>query len=256
MNSDVEILTVDATNVDQYGFFCYKSKPKSEGYRRKLEWLKQRFSEGMKIKILYESGRSVGFIEYMPGEFAWRALKARGHMVIHCVWVVGRAKGKGYGSRLLNECIEDPRKMQRHGVAMVTSRRPWLAGKELFLKHGFEGVDEAPPSFELLVKKFGEAPSPTFSQDWDERLSRYGSGLTIIRSDQCPYIDAAVNATLESADERGIETRVVDLESSQQAQDLAPSPYGVFNIVYDGKLLSYYYLLEKDLLKLLGKHSN
>jgi len=256
MNSDVEIVTVDATNVDQYGFFCYKSKPKSEGYQRKLDWLKQRFSEGMRIRILYEKGRSVGFIEYVPGEFAWRAVEAEGYMVIHCLWVVGRAKGKGYGSRLLNECIEDAAKMREHGVAMVTSSRPWLAGKELFLKHGFEAVNEARPSFQLFVKKFKEAPSPTFPHDWDERLSRYASGLTIIRSDQCPYIDAAVMAALETADERGIETRVVDLESSQQAQDLAPSPYGVFNIVYDGKLLSYYYLLEKELLKRLDEHAN
>jgi hypothetical protein len=68
MNSNVEIITVDTTNVAQYGFFCYKSKPKSAGYRRKMDWLEQRFSEGMKIKILYEGDRSVGFIEYIPGE--------------------------------------------------------------------------------------------------------------------------------------------------------------------------------------------
>lgn len=33
MNDNVRIVTVDATNVEQEGFFCYKSKPKSEGYR-------------------------------------------------------------------------------------------------------------------------------------------------------------------------------------------------------------------------------
>ena len=123
MNTDVEIVSVDATNVAEYGFFCYKSRRKSEGYRRKLNWLEQRFSEGMKIKIVYENGRSVGFIEYMPGEFAWRAVNASGYLVIHCVWVVGRAKGKGYGARLLNECTADARKMGKQGVAMVTSSR-------------------------------------------------------------------------------------------------------------------------------------
>jgi len=121
MNTDVEIIAVDATNGAEYGFFCYRSKPKSEGYRRKLAWLGQRFSEGMKIKILYEKGRPVGFIEYIPGEFAWRAVRAKNYVVIHCLWVVGRGKGKGYGSRLLNDCVEDARKMQKHGVAMVTS---------------------------------------------------------------------------------------------------------------------------------------
>jgi hypothetical protein len=39
----VGIVTVDATNIAQHGFFCCKSKPKSEGYGRKLTWLEQRF---------------------------------------------------------------------------------------------------------------------------------------------------------------------------------------------------------------------
>lgn len=145
MNSNVKIVTVDATNVAEHGFFCYKSKPKSEGYRRKLDWLEQRFSEGLKIKIVYEEKRSVGFIEYIPGEFAWRAVEAEGYLVVHCIWVVGKGKKKGYGSWLLNECVEDAREMGKHGVAMVTSSSNWLAGKKLLLKNGFESVDQAPP---------------------------------------------------------------------------------------------------------------
>ena len=43
MNNNVEIIAVDATNVAQYGFFCYKSKRKAEGYRRKLDWLNSGF---------------------------------------------------------------------------------------------------------------------------------------------------------------------------------------------------------------------
>ena len=99
MSDRVEIVTVDLTNVDERGFFCYKSKPKSVGYKQKLSWLKARLAEGMRIKILYENGRSVGFVEYIPGEFAWRVVQAKGYMVIHCLWVVGRGKRKGYGSR-------------------------------------------------------------------------------------------------------------------------------------------------------------
>ena len=145
MTDSAEIVTVGAHNVDEHGFFCYKSKPKSEGYRRKLGWLKQRFAEGMTIKMLYDDGRSVGFIEYMPGEHAWRAVTAPGYTVIHCLWVVGKAKGKGYGSRLLDACIEDAQKLRHRGVAMVKSSGGWLAGSKLFLKHRFELVERAPP---------------------------------------------------------------------------------------------------------------
>lgn len=49
-----EILNVNAENVDEYGFFCMRSKPKSKGYQNKLAWMKKRFKEGLKVKILLE----------------------------------------------------------------------------------------------------------------------------------------------------------------------------------------------------------
>ncbi|MFC2055853.1 GNAT family N-acetyltransferase, partial [Chloroflexota bacterium] len=106
----------------------------------------------MKIKIVYENGRSVGFIEYIPGESAWRAVNAEDYLVIHCIWVVGRGKKKGYGSRLLNECLKDARRSNKRGVSMVTSSGNWLADKKLLVNNGFEVVAHAPPSFDLLVK--------------------------------------------------------------------------------------------------------
>jgi hypothetical protein len=45
--------------------------------------------------------------------------------------------------------------------------------------------------------------------------------------------------------------KVVELTSHDDVINKAPSPYGVFSLVLDGKLLSYHYLLEKDLLPLL-----
>ena len=96
-----------ADNVAEQGFFCYMSKPKSAGYQRKLNWLKARFAEGMRIKMFELPAR--GFIEYLPGEYAWRAVEAKGYMFIHCLWVVGKSKGQGLGKRLLKECIKDAR---------------------------------------------------------------------------------------------------------------------------------------------------
>lgn len=252
MNDTIQILTIDAANVAEQGFFCYKSKPKSEGYRRKLNWLEQRFAEGLKIKMLVENGRSVGFIEYIPGEYAWRAVNANDYMVVHCLWVVGRGKGKGYGSRLLDACIADAREKAMQGVAMVTSSRVWLADKKIFLKNDFEVVDQAPPSFDLLIKNFGDAPTiPSFPSDWEERAARYPSGLTIFRSDQCPYIVDAAKIFAKTAAELSIPTQEIELATAREVQELAPSAYGLFNVVYNGKLLSYHYLTKKQLLKRL-----
>jgi len=251
MGETFDIITVDAENVERHGFFCYMSKRKSPGYTQKREWLAARFAEGLKLHMVHEfGGRTVGFIEYIPGEFAWRAVHAPGYLVIHCLWVVGKGKGKGYGSRLLQICLDDARAQNKHGVVMVASDGVWLAKKDIFLKHGFEEVAQAPPSFRLLVQRFDDAPLPTFPTDWEARQARFGAGLTVVRTPQCPYIEDATNTALQLAAEKGILSQVVTFQSAQELQENSPSPYGVFGIVLDGQLLAYHYLQRKDFDKL------
>ncbi len=246
-----EIITVESSNAEETGFFCFMSKRKSEGYLRKLAWVKERLKEGMRIKMLKLPER--GFIEYIPGEKAWRAVKAEGWMVIQCLWVVGKSKGKGLGAALLAECIKDARKAGMFGVAMVTSQGNWLAGKTLFERLGFQAVDTAPPSFTLMVKKLKPGPLPSFPRDWTARAERYGRGLTIISSDQCPYHPDAVRTLLEAAAKKKIKTRIVVFRTARDVQTRSPSPYGVFNIIYNGKLLGHHYMLEEDLFEALGR---
>ena len=247
-----KIVEINAENVDQTGFFCYMSKRKSEGYRRKLEWLKARFDEGMRIKMLELPER--GFIEYIPGEYAWRPVDAPGYMFIHCLWVVGKSRKKGFAGSLLDECEKDARAAGMKGVVMLTSERNWLVGKKALLRHGFESAATEPP-FDLLVKSFEAAKPPSLTGDWEAKAGRFGDGLTVVRTDQCPYIPDATETVLEAARELGIKSRVVELKSSSDIRKKSPSPYGVFSIVLDGRLLSYHYLLPKDIKAALMKAS-
>lgn len=250
MENKIKLIDVNADNVSETGFFCYMSKRQTEGWQRKLKWLKERFAEGMRIKLLNLPQR--GFIEYLPGEFAWRSVNAKGYMFIHCLWIVGQSKGKGLATLLLNECIKDAKKSGMKGVAMVTSERDWLVKKRFLSRQGFESVDKAPPTFELMVKRFDDdAPSLSFTGDWKKKISRYGKGLTVFRSDQCPYIDNYVKGVKEKAKELRIKCQVVELNSCQDVRNLAPSPFGVFSIVYEGNLLAYHGLAKKELLKRL-----
>jgi len=185
----IEIIDTNADNILEYGVCGYKNI-KREGYPEKIEWLKDRFPEGMKIKTLYsvEDGNQ-GMIEYIPGEYCWRPIEAIGYMFIHCIFVgFKRAyKGKGYVTLLVDECLKDAVKEDMQGVAVVTRKGSFMAGKELFVKNGFEVMDKASPDFELLVKKLNKkALSPRFKGDWERSLSQYSKGLTIIRADQCP----------------------------------------------------------------------
>jgi len=245
--SQLKIIDVNAHSVEKTGFFCYMSKRKTDGFQRKLAWLKARFAEGMQLKLLELPER--GFIEAIPGEYAWRAVNAEGYLFIHCLWVVGKSRGQGASGQLLDACIQDARQRGLHGVAMLTSERVWLAGKQVLLRHGFVSVEEFPP-FNLMVLKFDDFPAPTFAGNWDEKARQFGSGLTVIQSDQCPYIPDATRTILDFAAEHNIPARVVELRTSQEVRDLSPSPYGIFSVVFNGKLMAYHYLLPKDLQKL------
>lgn len=250
---ETAIHTIDTSNVDRYGFFCYKSKRRTPGYRQKREWLEDRLAEGLGIKILYEGERSVGFIEYAPGEYTWRALNAPGYMVIHCLWVVGSGKGKGYGKLLLEQVEAEAQSKAMHGVAAVSSGSTWLAKKGFFLNQGYQVVDHAPPSFELLVKVNGSPVLPRFPQDWEARLRRLPAGLVVYRSGQCPYLAMIVSSLMNAASQLHVQAEMVELRSSHEARQLSPSAYGVFGVVYNGKLLSYRPMGGKTLRELLEK---
>jgi L-amino acid N-acyltransferase YncA len=233
------IRTIDPSNVDRYGFFCYKSKPKTQGYQQKRAWLASCLPEGVRLKIVNEGERSAGFIEYASGESTWRVVNAPGYLVIHCMWVVGSGKGKGYGSRLLGQVMDDAERLGMFGVAVVSSDSTWLTKKDFFLHHGFEVVDQAPPSFELLVKRFDSSIFPSFPQDWESRLQRIPQGVVIYYSGQCPYHAMFVTSLLNAASVMGIPAYPVELKTSWEARSLSPSAYGVFGVVYNGHLLSY-----------------
>ncbi len=238
----VTIIDADASTVENYPMCGYKNK-KHVGYQRKLQWLKDRFAEGMRYKILYsETAGAVGGIEYIPAEFAWRPVLAEGYMFVHCVYIMLKDfKEKGYGSMLLEACLEDARQQGKKGVAVVSRKGTWMAKRELFIKHGFQTADKAPPDFELLVKTFSDdagSPSPSFCVDWEKRLAQMGDGLTIVISGQCPYASKAVNEIRETAEkEYGITPKMVELKTHLDARE-SPCAFGTFCMVYDGKLVA------------------
>ena len=247
---DVRIIDVDENNISQYPPKCFLN-PKNEGYQIKLEWLKKRFSEGLKIKLLYLETKCIGFIEYVPGEYAWRAVDAKGYMFIHCIWISpNKHKEKGYGSLLVKECIKDAKKEGKYGVVVVTSEGPFMAGKDLFLKNEFKSIASAKPSFELMVKSLKEGSLPKFN-DWEKQLSKY-EGLNIIYSNQCPWVVRSIKELSETTKKKGLVLKVTELKNAEQAQN-APSLYAVFNLIYNGKLLMDHYISNTRFLNIINK---
>jgi|GEM_PF-3364541 len=69
-----------------------------------------------------------------------------------------------------------------------------------------------------MVVKFDDTPLPTLSNNWDKKSEQYAQGLTVFRSDQCPYIDDAVKTVVDTAKKLGIESRVVELKTCEDVR--------------------------------------
>jgi L-amino acid N-acyltransferase YncA len=246
----MELIDLTPENISEYGLLCVKN-PKHDGYKAKNKWILERFKEGLKMKLAVEGEKPTALIEYMPGEKCWRAVDAPGYMVIHCIYVYGKKNlGHGLGSELVNAAIEDSKKANMNGVVMVTNEGPWLAGKGLFEKNGFKETDTA-GDFSLMVLKFKDAPDPKFKGDFENKASRY-RGWNLLYAAQCPYNDSSIETLKKTAESFGADLKTIELKTCKEAQE-APTPYGVFALIHDGKVLEYHYISKTRFENILKK---
>ncbi len=246
----MNIIEVKAENVEQFGFYCSKNK-RDEGYQKKLDWLHHRFPEGLKIKLLQdEEGRDAGFVEYVPGEFAWRPVEAKGYLFIHCIAIMKKAnRESGNGSMLIKSCLADAKRDGLNGEAVACSDGPWIANRQLFEKNGFEVVDRL-GRFELLVKKFGDAPSPRFI-NWEKNQRNY-QGWHLVLAHQCPWHAKAIRDLKRVGEEYGLDLRISEIKTAREAQQ-SPSGFGVFALLHDGRLLEDHYISATRFRNILKK---
>ena len=241
--------TVGPENLSDCGIGCL-TNPKHEGFGPKVKWLEDRFSEGLRILLFRdEQGKPLAFLEYVPGEYAWRPVDAHGWLFVHCLWVYARGqKVGGLGGRLIRACVEKARESAAVGVAAMVSDGPWMAGKNVFLRNGFEVMAEA-DRFQLVGHRLKKGRGPGF-RDINGNLAAY-QGLNLVYSAQCPMLPKSANDLAEMAKEHGLELKVTVMKTAKEAQN-APSYYGVFNLIWNGRLLSDHYVSKgrfKGLLK-------
>jgi hypothetical protein len=220
---------------------CGIMNTQHEGHRSKTAWLREQLPLGLRARLLLnEDGHEVGYIEYIPGENAWRGVDAVGYLFIHCVWThYKRYQHQGHAARLVEACVRDAKAAGMRGVAVVARKKPWLASSELFVKCGFEVVATAPPDYVLLARKFRKRdPNPAFLAASADRLERHRRGLTIVIAKQCPHAVKFAREIGETAErEFGLKPRRLVLRTCHDAQH-APTPYAVFSIILDGKVVA------------------
>jgi hypothetical protein len=241
---------VGPENLHDCGIGCVTSL-KHQGHAPKSEWLQRRFAEGLRFLLFRDNkGKPLAFLEYVPGEFAWRPVNAMGWLFVHCLWVYSAGKKiGGLGSRLIEACIEEARQVGAQGVAAMVSDGPWMAPKQVFLRNGFVEIAER-DRFQLVAYRLGKGPDPTFRDISDKYTSQ--KGLHIVYAAQCPMLPKSVADVSEMAAEQGLDVTVTVLDTAREAQR-APSYYGVFNLSWNGRLLSDHYVSKGRFRNILKK---
>lgn len=238
-SDDIEIIDFTPSNIADYGVCGYKDARKHLELRRKIEWYKEYYPKGLRIKgLILQPGGYQGMIEYIPGKYAHRPVNADGYMFIHCIYVgfKNEFKGKGYATLLLLDCIKEAKSNKMEGVAVVTRKGSFMAKRDIFIKNGFESVDRTNPDFELLALKFNEqAKNPSFKKFSPQN---YPDGIIIFRSAQCPYSVKNVDAIMKTAERMKVKTTLIDMIDFEAVQNV-PCAFGTFCIIKDGEVISH-----------------
>ena len=229
----MQIITITPENAKQYKLGCINN-PQHAGFKAKYEWLEERMKEGLVIKLFIdENGKPGSFIEYVPGEYAWRTVSAQGYFFIHCLWTQPKANmKKGYASVLINECIADAERADTNGVAVVTSEGTWISGKKVFINLGFAEIAHK-DRFDLLVKKFKNVDNPRFTEFNTDKYQ----GLHLLYAAQCPYAVSFMNDIKKYCEDIKVEITITKLSSPVDAQH-NPSVFGTGAVIHNGKVMA------------------
>jgi len=236
----MNFIDISPENVTEHGFFCVKNT-KSKEFELKKEWFEKSYNEGFRIKImLNEAGKQIGYIEFVPAEYAWRPIEAADYMFIQCLFMYSnKDKNIGNGSLLVNAVEEEAKKLNLKGFCTMTSKGTFMADKRLFEKNGFIQVDKL-ERYELMSKKFNENAADPKLIDWTKYRDKY-QGWHLLYANQCPWHSKSVSALHEVAKEFKTNLNIKKITSSLEAKE-APSGFGTFSLLHNGKLLEDHYL--------------
>jgi len=246
-----KIIDVSPENVQEETLYCIKDI-KNPGFQSKRIWFEKQYLLGLRMKILKDNAdKMIGFIEYSPVPSAWRPVIGNDFMFIHCMYIYpNKNKNKGYGSLLINETENEARKNKMAGICSMTSKGTWISDKRIFENNDFIQVDQR-GRFELMCKKWELKANDPELIDWTANQNKY-KGWHLVYADQCPWHEKSVIALINTALDYGIDLKVTKLNSANEAKQ-APSGYGVFSLLHNGKLIEDHYLSATRFRNILKK---
>ena len=174
------------------------------------------------------------------------------YLYIYCLWVQGGANGKGYGRKLMEDCLQQAKKEGKSGVCMLGAKKQkaWLSDQNFAKKFGFRAVDATPDGYELLALSF-DGSLPAFAPKAKEQ-SIEDPRLTIFYDDQCPYIPQRIEKLQAYCTENEIPARFEHMQTLSQAKEL-PCVFNNWVVFYKGKFVTVNQLDGAGIEKLLKR---
>ncbi len=237
-------------NIENEHICCAISNNKDIQVQSKKSWLKNCFDDGLVFLKSTERGKC--FIEYIPAENAWIPIVANEYMYINCMWVSGSLKGNGYSTDLLNACIEDSKSKGKKGICILSAKKkkPFLADPKFLKYKGFEVCDESQNGIQLWHLAFDENQCLPQFKECAKNPKVEEEGYVLYYTSQCPFNAKYVPMVEEMAKERGVEFKVIHLETREAAQS-APTPVTTYALFCDGQYVTNEPMNGKKFLKLL-----
>jgi len=125
--------------------------------KRRIAWLRNMYKKGSRVKIASIDNNQVGFLHIMPIEICPWGPIGRDLMVIPCLTVIGKAKGRGIGRALINSAEEEAKRQGRKGIITIGYyHNHWFMQAPFFEKCGFPMI-ERKGTIAILGKFFEES---------------------------------------------------------------------------------------------------
>ena len=247
----MEYIRVTKENLEKEHICCAISNNKDVQVSSKKAWLTDRFDEGLVFLKSVERGKC--FIEYIPAENAWIPIMAEGYMYIDCLWVSGSFKGHGYSTDLIAACIEDSKGKGRKGLCILCAakKKPFLADPKFLKYKGFTVADEADNCIQLWYLPFEEKTDKPRFKECAKHPHIGEKGYVLYYTSQCPFNAKYVPILEQTAEEKDIPFRALQIESRDEAQN-APTPITNYALFYDGEYVTNEQMNDKKFLKLVN----
>jgi len=111
-------------------------------YGSRREYLERVALKGFHKKLLIFDGDVIGQIEYAPSEVSGYPISGDNVVVMNCIWVLRKAKGRNFGSMLIKNMVHSEKYASGFAtIALENHWSPWFK-KSHMEKLGFRPLDK------------------------------------------------------------------------------------------------------------------